>query len=207
MTTPAGPSGTNPNPSGDSGSDGSDGVKSGDKVDYETHRKLLGEKKALAAKQAALEAELEKHRLAEAARQEKALEEAKDYEKLKAQYQEQLELERKKNAQLEAERVTALKLDAFFGALDGQLDRRYWGLIDTDAIVIDPATKRPDEMAVTKYIEQFRKEYPEVIARPGKPSMPNDKPIGNGGGALTLEQWKALPLKEMKARLKDVKTS
>lgn len=207
MTTSEGSGGAIPNPSGDSGTAGAEGSKPGDKVDYETHRKLLGEKKALAAKQASLEAELEKHRQIERERQEKELEAAKDYEKIKAQYQEQLEAERKKNAQLESERVTALKLDAFFGALDGQLDRRYWGLIDTDAIVIDPTTRVPDHMAVTKYIEQFRKEYPEVIARPGKPSMPNDKPIGNGSGSLTLEQWKALPLKEMKARLKDVKTS
>ena len=60
-------------------------------------------------------------------------------------------------------------------------------------------------MAVTKYVEQFRREFPEVIAKPGKPTMPNDKPLGNGGGMLSLEEWRALPLKEKKTRIGDVK--
>lgn len=206
MSNPSVPGGNTPGASGaGDNSDTSDSSKSTDKVDYETHRKLLGEKKRLAEVHAAAQAELERYRKAEEDRQLKEAEAAKDYERLKAQYADQLKAKEAELSQMRNERIEAQKLDAFFGSLDGKLERKYWGLIDTSSIIIDPVTSQPDPMSVTKYLEQFRKEYPEVILKAGRPSMPQEKPLGNGGGSLTLEEWKALPLKEKKARITDVK--
>ena len=208
MTTPAGPSGAIPSASGTSGDSGdSDSQNPSGKVDYETHRKLLGEKKRLAEQHAATQAELDKFRKAEEDRQVKEAEAAKDYEKLKQQFADQLKAKESELAQHAVERTQAVKLDAFFAALDGKLERKYWGLIDVDAIIIDPSTKAPDQMSVTTYLEKFRKEYPEVIAKPGRSSMPNDKPLGSSSGSLSYEEWLALPLKDKKLRQKDVKLS
>jgi len=195
---------------GDASGGGNDGAGGAggtgdDKVSYETHRKLLAEKKAAATKLAEYEA-----RLAEVDKQAKErelaeLEKQKDYEKLKANLQDELKKRDSVIQQLDSERTTAKKLDAFFKALDGNLDRRYWSLIDIDQIVIDPASKAIDDMSVTKYLEGFRKEYPEIIAKPGRQTMPNEKANGTGKTVLTLDEWKALPLKERKTRISDVK--
>jgi hypothetical protein len=188
---------------GDGGSGGTGG--NGDSVSYETHRKLLAEKKAAAAKLAEYEAKVAEHERLAKERETAELEKQRDYEKLKANLQDELRKRDESLAQLEAERATAKKLDAFFKALDGNLDRRYWSLIDIDQIVVDPATKAIDEMSVTKYLEGFRKEYPEIIAKPGRSTMPNEKANGAGKSTLTLAEWKALPLKDRKARISDVK--
>jgi hypothetical protein len=77
---------------------------------------------------------------------------------------------------LEVQTTNARKLESFLGTLDGKVDRKYWGHINLDSIVIDPDSGQVDEMSVTKEIERFKKEFPEVIRKPSGPGVPNQSP-------------------------------
>lgn len=160
-------------------------------VAYETHVKLLGEKKRLAERLAAQESDLEKFRAAEKERETKELEAAKNYDQIQKNLKEELA---KKDEQLKlvhTERVQARKLDAFIKTLGASLEQKYWGLVDIDQIAIDPATGQIDDMSVSKYVDAYRKTYPETI-RTQAPGMPSKAPEGSPQGKLTVEQWKGI---------------
>lgn len=196
MSDPSVPGGNNPIPSG-----APDDPKQ--TVAYETHAKLLGEKKRLAEAKAAADAELETLRAKEKEREEQELAKQKNYEQILKNRDEELKALREGAARVETERLQARKLDAFIKTLGGTLEDKFWSLVDLDKIAIDPATKAVDEMSVAKYVEDYRKTYPETIRKPGAPSMPSNAPQGTGG-RLTVEEWKALPLKEKRARMHEV---
>lgn len=173
-------------------------------VAYETHQKLLGEKKKLGEKLTTIEQELESLRAKDRERENAELEKQKNYEQLLRNREEELKKAKEALTSIETERLQARKLDAFLRTLgNGTLDERYWGLIPIDEIVIDPATRQVDEMTVTKAVELYRKSYPETIKRAHVPGMPSNAPQGTPG-KLTVEEWKNLPPKEKKARIGEV---
>lgn len=196
MSEPSVPGGNTPDPSGTP-------ADPKQTVAYETHQKLLGEKKKAAERAAALELELEQFRAKEREREDQELEKQKNYEQLLKNREEELKALKERTAQFETERLQAKKLDAFIKTLGGTLEDKYWSLVDLDKIALDPTTKQVDEMSVAKYVDDYRKTYPETIKRPGAPSMPSHAPQGTGG-RLTYEQWTALPLKEKRARMHEV---
>lgn len=196
MSEPSVPGGNNPSPSGDP-------ADPKQTVAYETHAKLLSEKKKLAEKHTALEAELEELRSKERDRENQELEKNKNYEQLLKNREEELKKSQERLSHYETERLQARKLDAFFKTLGGTLEDKFWSLVDLDKIALDPTTKQVDEMSVAKYVEDYRKTFPETIRKAGGPSMPSDAPKGSGG-VLTVEEWKALPLKEKRARMHEV---
>lgn len=202
-----GSSGAPANPSGNvqpGNSDHQDLGNPGGTVSYETHRKLLSEKKRRDEELAEARAKADQLAADLKAREEKELREKEDFKKLLEIREKEL-LETKAEAQkLSSTMAEARKLDAFMRSLNGQVPRKYWGMIDTDSIVIDPSTGNVDEMSVGKAVENFRKEFPEIVQVKGAPiGMPTAAP-GGSGGTLTMDQWKALPLKEKVARQKDV---
>lgn len=173
-------------------------------VAYETHQKLLGEKKKLGEKLTTIEQELESLRAKERERENAELEKSKNYEQLLRNREEELKKATEKLTTIEVERLEARKLDAFLRTLGtGTLDERYWGLIPIDQIAVDPTTRAVDEMTVAKAVELYRKSYPETIKRANVPGVPSNAPQG-APGKLTLEEWRGLPLKEKKARMAEV---
>jgi hypothetical protein len=96
-----------------------------------------------------------------------------------------------------------IKMSHFLDAIDGNIPREYWPLIDVEKIVVDPATNMPDPMSVQSVAKDFSTKYHRVIEKKNGPKVPSDAPNGSGGG-LTYEAWKALPLAEMKKRIKEV---
>jgi hypothetical protein len=146
MSEPSVPGGSTPAASGDQ-------VDPKQTVAYETHAKLLGEKKKLAEKQAALELELEQFRTKERDRENQELEKAKNFEQLLKNRDEELKSLKERTTQFETERLQARKLDAFFKTLGGNLEDKFWSLVDLDKIAVDPATRQVDEMSVAKYVE------------------------------------------------------
>ena len=160
-------------------------------VAYETHVKLLGEKKRLAEKLALQESDLEKFRAAEKERETKELEAAKNYDQIQKNLRDELAKKDAALQQVQIERTEANKLSAFVKTLGATLEQKYWGLVDIDQIAIDPATGKVDEMSVSKYVDLYRKTYPETI-RTQAPNMPSGAPTGSGSGQLTVEQWKAI---------------
>lgn len=185
--------------SSDSSSDGASGS-----VAYETHRKLLNEKKKRDEELAQAREMIAKHELDAKERIEADLKQKEDYKKL-------LELREKELNEMKAEsekfklRITeAKKLDAFLKAVNGVVPDRYWNMIDTDQIVIDLSTGQVDSISVAKAAETFRVTYPEIVqVKGGTTGMPQNAPAG-GSASITYEEWKNLPAAEMRKHLKNV---
>jgi hypothetical protein len=196
--------GTSTTDSGSAGGGGDESGRSGEDVSYETHRRLLSQKKKLQEERDRLLADKEK-RDAEAVLAEKTrLEEQGEYKQL-------LDLERKKNEELAGQLNTfettskqAKKLDAVLTATNGKIPKKFWGLIDLGSVVVDPETGEVDAMSVTKTVENLRAEYPEIIRTGKGGSLPPNAPQGSGQGTLTYDEWKKLPLDEMKKRQAEV---
>jgi hypothetical protein len=192
---------TNSNSSENGGGD------SGGQVSYETHRKLLAEKKRRDEELALAREMIAKHEREAKEREESELRQKEDYKKL-------LELREKEltdaRAEAEAHRrrmAEAQKIDAFLKAVNGTVPDRYWNLIDTDQIVIDPTTGKVDQISVTKAAEAFRANFPEVVmTKGGSLGMPQGAPRG-GSGSISYEEWLQLPVAEMKKRMKDVRST
>lgn len=170
-----------------------------DTVSYDTHFKLLNEKKKRDAELADAQAKL------------KAIEEAKLKEEgnLKAL----LEMREKEIAEVKAKATqveevlnNSVKLDAVLNKLSGSVDKQYFGLFDLSKIPIDPATQTPDQLSVEKYARDFEQTYSAIIKKPINAQMPNHAAQGTNV-KLTYEEWLKLPLKDQKARLKDVLNS
>jgi len=204
-------SGTNPDPSGieenpenpnpESGADDpADPTPAASKqtVSYDSHQKLLKEKKAIQA------------RLADFEKKEKEAAEAKA--KADGNYKQLLEERDKKIAELEGtvsegnkRWESTAKLNAFLDSVDGEIPKQYWSLIDIENIAINPETELPDEMSVKEAVKKFSKTYPDVVKKRTGSKLPNTPPQG-ANRKLTVEAWKALPYKEKVARMGDVQT-
>jgi seryl-tRNA synthetase len=167
-----------------------------DTVAYETHLKLLGEKKKL-------QAEVERLRLEQQEKLEAELKAKEDFKKLAEMKEQEAKEAKQRVSEFEAREKNAMKLDAFLSTLQGTVDKKFWGHIPLDKIVIHPETGEVDMMSVTQTVEWFSKEYYDIVKRAGGPTTPNTAPQG-GSSALTYEEWRKLPLAEQKARMKEV---
>ena len=152
--------------------------KAKDVVTYETHRKLLGEKKRVQDEYTTLQRQLEEYQSEKTQREEKELKDKDEWKKLvDIREKENTEL-KTRLAQYEKNTVDARKLDAVLKTLNVDVKSQYWNLVDVDKIVIDPSNNEVDEMSVTKYVEEFRNIYPEILAVKGKAPQPTNHPQG-----------------------------
>lgn len=178
-----------------------------DNVSWETHRKLLSEKKKL---QESYRSVTERLSALEAEQQEKAKKELAEQNRWKELYEQEKEQASKYQTELQArdqQIESALKLDAFKQALGNKvIDRKYFGFIDTGKILLDPDSGQVDPTSVQREVERVQATYPEIIRAADKKPLPNEYPSG-ASSAISMEEWKKLPLKEMKARLPDIMKS
>ena len=189
-----------------------DGTSSGaggaseDVVAYETHRKLLSEKKRLQEQFETMKSQLSKIEIERQEAERKKLEEQGEYKKL-------LDLERSRAAKLDEELKThtehmraAKKLDAVLKSVNGNIPNKYWGLIDTASVAIDPDTGEIDAMSVQKAVENLRKDFPEIIyAKTGSTGTPNTAPRTDTAATLSYDQWlKLSSAKEMREKWSQV---
>jgi hypothetical protein len=165
-------------------------------VSYESYSKLLDEKKKR-------DEELRALRQRDKEREEADLRQKEDWKKLLEQREIELKDERDKRNVLESRVQTSIKLRAFLGAVPGNVEEQYWPLIDTDQIVLHPETGMPDPATVAKVVKEFEQRYPLVIQKNPNGSLPGDAPRG-AQGQLSYEAWLKLPLKDKKARLKEM---
>lgn len=179
-------------------------------VSYDTYKRVLeqrkkdqADKELLAARLAEFEAE--KSRIEEEkARQEgnwKSLVESRDL-RLK-----QLEEERNqamaKAAAHEETLSNAVKLNVFQNKLGGRLKKsEYLSFVDTTKIPVDPETGAVDDNAAEQYAREFAKNFRELVVFDDAGKMPNGSP--RPSQSISYEQWKSLPIKEKKAKYKDV---
>lgn len=165
-------------------------------VSYDSYKKAVDEAKAAKKKADELERK-------EKQREEAALAEQGNYKKLLEQRETELKDERKKYSELNSKVTESRKMNAFLGAVSGEIPDKYWGLVDLDAVAVDPETGKPDEASVKAAAEAFEKQYPDVVKKPTRSKLPNDAP--NGGSAkLKYVDWLKLPDDQKAKRMKDV---
>lgn len=146
-----------------------------DFVAYDTHRKLLTEKKKLQERLREFESEDQKRREDELLKQQ-------NYKALLENRDEELNKTRGKLQELESQFNNSRKLDSFLNSLGGNVEAKYWSLIDLDKIIFDPETNIIDDMSVTKLVEDFRKEHSRLIdTKDNSPKLPTSAPASPNG--------------------------
>lgn len=191
-------------PGGDGqGAGGVEDKSKNQNVSYESHQRLLDQKKAKDKELADAQAKLK------AFEDEKSAKEKTDLE-AKGELKKLLDLEKaekdKKEAELstlKAKLATGSKIGAVLEKLSGEVDRKYFDKIDVSKVKIDPETGEPDEASVKEAAKHFEVNFPEVIKKPSKGGLPNDAARG-GGAKLTYDAWSKLSPKEQREKLGDV---
>lgn len=191
-------------PGGDGqGAGGVEDKSKNQNVSYESHQRLLDQKKAKDKELADAQAKLK------AFEDEKSAKEKTDLE-AKGELKKLLDLEKaekdKKEAELstlKAKLATGSKIGAVLEKLSGEVDRKYFDKIDVSKVKIDPETGEPDEASVKEAAKHFEANFPEVIKKPSKGGLPNDYARG-GGAKLTYDAWSKLSPKEQREKLGDV---
>lgn len=168
-------------------------------VAYDTHVRLLAEKKKVAQDFAEAQAKLK-------ALEEKELRDKENYKALVELREKELAEEKNRRANLEATVNNSIKLDSVLKNLSGKVDQKFFGMFNLDKVPLDPNTNMPDQLAVERYAREFEETYPELIQKQTNVQMPNNAAKGTNA-RITYEEWLKLPLKDQKARLKDVMQS
>lgn len=165
-----------------------------DSVSYETHRRLLDEKKREQAARKQLEAEVEAFRAKERQIEEDKLRQQGEFQKLlQLREQENESLKGKLNS-FESRFQAASKINAFIKAAGTDLDEKWLRLVDVNSIQFRPDQDGEiDMMSVQSAVETFKKTWPEAF-KPKGSQIPAEMP--NGQGYITESEWKNLPDKK-----------
>ena len=180
---------------GDQDQNGDTGTK--DKVAYDTYRRVLGKLKDAEAKLEKLNeyeakaAEAEK--IKAEAEEVKLKSEGKWKELLEAKENKLKELdgmlaeERNKVQSFQDHLQEATKLQALQDVLGGRFKKqRYFDLVETDKIAINPETGQVDNDSLKAYADSFLKEHKELIEF-NKPQMPDG--AAHAGGLMDYQEW------------------
>lgn len=173
-------------------------------VPREKYRGLLDEKKTASAKLQAANAELETLRSEKAAREQAEAIKRGDHEALAKTAKDEADRLKTENEFLKAERTEQRKLGAFVRNLGQPLDAKFYGLVDLDKIKVG-ADGSIDQETLTKAVSEYKRTYAETLTIKSGGEPPGGSPKGAKGSALSVEEWRALPLKERKQRMGDVK--
>lgn len=189
-----GTSGSNTNPGGE-------GEKSKEKtVSYETYLKTLDEAKSAKSKLKAQEDALNKiqDEKMKADGDWKGLLEAR--ENRIRELTEQSETLGKKYGALNERITNSQKLSMVISKLGGNLDEKYYGLIDLEGIKTNPETGEIDDMSATKIAESFRTMYPETIKKGFNPNaMGETRGSANSTQSMiSRDEWLKLSYSEQK---------
>jgi hypothetical protein len=210
MTTDQNVSSGNNSDVGDNQNEGQNGNRKEDMVSYETHRKLLGEKKRLQDEAQALKAKLEEKLKAEQEQQEKEMKDKEEWKKLVEIRDKELTETKSKLTEYQQGIRNSKKASAFLGELAKRnisVRSSYYDLIDVDQIAVDPSTEEIDLSSVKKYADAWVTDHFELAkATSSSSKLPNNAPQGNGS-QLTYDEWLKLPPSEMKKRYKEMRNS
>jgi hypothetical protein len=157
-------------------------------IAYDTHRKLLDEKKKVQAQLDTLLREKTERDEADARKR-------GDFEALLKAREDELSKERAARQELSDRITQGRKLNAVIDALGGNVDQKWLRLIDTDDVVVNPETGEVDPMTVARAAESLKKQWPEMLRKTA--TLPNAAPAGNGGGMISRADWLKLSSKEM----------
>ena len=157
-------------------------------ISYDAHRKLLDEKKKVQGELSALQSEKKAREDAEAARR-------GDFESLLKARDEELAKERGERQQLQSRITTGLKMNAVIESLGGQIDQKWFQLIDVSEVAQSESGEL-DQMTVARVAEQLKKQWPEMVKSVNK--LPSNAPQGltAAGSKIAESEWKKLKGKD-----------
>ena len=157
-------------------------------ISYESHRKLLDEKKKVQGELSILLADKKARDESEAVRR-------GDFESLLKSRDEELAKERGERQQLQNRITTGLKMNAVIDSLGGNIDPKWYQLIDTSEVV-QSETGELDPMTVARVSEALKKQWPEMVKTASK--LPTAAPQGliAGGTKIAESEWKNLTGKQ-----------
>jgi len=155
-------------------------------IAYDTHKKLLGQRKSDQEKMRGLE-----QRVADLVNANEEAEEVKLKEQGK--WQEMAGRSETKVKELESEILgykdsvnKAVKLTSFRDQLGGTVDHpSYYDYVNVDEIMIDQETGVVDTSSVEQVANQFKKEHPKLYTPKVSKSLPADAPQATGNMTTT----------------------
>lgn len=188
--------------SGTSGAAG--GASSGEDIkEDKSFLALKEEKKALAKKNADLEARLTAIEADRKSKEEEVLKQQGEYKKLWEEEQKaKLELTEKLKKKEERE-LNLRKIDVVMKELGQPLAKpEYWDFVGIDRIPLVEETNDIDINIAKQVALDFQKNYPELLTRksgklPGDAASPTKE--------LSYDEWSRLPLTEKRKRINEVK--
>ena len=177
--------------------------KKTDTVAYETHKKLLGEKKSLQERLLEAESKLNEFQSSVEQRERQELETQNRFKELYEGLKGENENLKNEITQRDIRMQDALKVDAFEKSLgDRVIDRKYSGFINTKNIMIDPSSGVVDELSAQKEVERVLAEDPEIVRSkaPAK-ALPTSAPSGASSvGKVTMQDRFELLAKHLETR-------
>lgn len=151
-----------------------------DTIAYETHKKLLNQRKGDQEKLRNLEQQLNEFITAKKTSEEQMLAEQGKFKELADQRTRELEEARQENANYKSSFDKAVKLSAFRDQLGGTVDNSaYYDFVKTDEIVVDPDTGVIDLASVEAVVNQFKQSHSKLYTPRVSKSLPNDAPSTN----------------------------
>jgi len=145
-------------------------------VSYESHKRLLSEKKRRDEEVRAQAKRIQELEAADKARIENEARQKEDWKKMLDMREQELADTQERYQALESQVHLVVKKAAFKKALGGTFKDNYERLIDYSSIPIDPTTNSVDELALNKYVEQFKKDFREVIVPMSVPGVSQAAP-------------------------------
>ncbi len=201
MSTQNDPSGVNDPAASGAG----DPEKKKDVVQYDTHLKVLNEKKLQQERAAKLEEELKALKQEKEAKEKEELEQQGNWKKLLEQERERAkELESKHNSLLGSIQE-ARKRSAVLRFVNGTVPEEVVGtLLSVEGVALnEDGTVNEDTAKVVA--QEFERKFPYVVLRNNKNgTLPSDAAHTGAGTKLTYQEWLKLPAKEMNKRYGEV---
>lgn len=178
--------------------DGNNQENKPENVPYSKFRELLDEKKKEQSEKRELASKVAEFEKREREKEEELLRKKGDYEALLKSRDEELAKTKQELSAREKRDLELAKARAFVKAAGGDIDSRFLehGLINIDAIVVDPSTGEIDQMSVAQAVDSFKKVWPEAFKKPGM-IIPVEAPNGHPS-TIRHSDWVKLSAKDMK---------
>jgi len=140
-------------------------------VSYETHKRLLGEKKKLQDRLEQVETQWK-------AKTEQEMKAQNQYKELYESTLKDRESLNSKLGEQEKRWNDAIKLDSFMQSMGSRkIEPKYASFINLDGILLDPESGSIDSVSVQREVDRICREYPEIIKGAVQVhNMPGDPP-------------------------------
>lgn len=175
-----------------------------DTIAYETHKKLLSQRKSDQEKMRGLEQQLNDFVSAQRTSEENKLKEQGQYKELVDQREKEIESLRQENVNYKSSFDKAIKLSAFRDQLGGTVDNSsYYDFVNVDEIVLDAESGVIDMASVEQVVNQFKQTHSKLYTPRASKALPNDAPQTQASPMFTTPTNKndiASALKEQLAK-------